>query len=242
MSTHTTMTRLGWLVLTSFLTIMRVQVICASAHCTSKEAVEREQQLCFSGFADILRNKSLDEIQQLLQTEPRFICNHLVRYREALGCAVNKARECTSHPYKNLLMDEQSMNQMLDKLCDRIDDIDVACARRALPALEQCGISKSLELRNPTERRADQRALLCYTMRVNTECQYRVMLPCGCRTTRLYIDISKSHVNPKGCSPITSVPTPVCDARTGEFVNGSVPSRAGTSVLVALLLTKVGIW
>lgn len=74
---------------------MRCQVLCATTHCTSKEAVEREQQLCFSGFADILRNKSLDEIQQLLQTEPRFICKYVASGRPHV-CSLVPCAELTN--------------------------------------------------------------------------------------------------------------------------------------------------
>ena len=91
----------------------------------------------------------------------------------------------------------------------------------------------------------------------NVGCQMEVLPPCGCKTTRLYVKITKEYLNPPACARIDT-PLPSCSGHSDEFSDhyghanrygsaaggATLPGASSAAVLIlaAVLTTFVRLW
>ncbi|XP_076458867.1 uncharacterized protein LOC143292460 [Babylonia areolata] len=164
------------------------------------------------------------------------VCRNLSQYQRGLGCALDVGHHCMPAGLKDYLPSSRHVQMLMAELCNNIDDLDQKCVKSKVSAMMDCvlRIGKKYPSNNV-------KTLLCNAFKFSTVCQKEVLPSCGCKTTRLYVKMSSTFMNPPACPPIRE-PVPECLADSDHFAYTGVATQSLASVgLLAIAAALAGL-
>ncbi|KAL8585725.1 hypothetical protein ACOMHN_056355 [Nucella lapillus] len=230
-------------------TLVTVMPSLPHADCNKTDSIQSAQKQCFLnqslhivlseitlGGGRKTNQSYLDAIMSNSRDFKDICSNEVGQYQRAMWCSMEVGRRCMPAGYKDLVPSGRQAQELLVELCNNVDDINQICVNSKASALLNCVSEKaqSLSSKNTT-------ALLCSGYKISAECLKRELYDCGCKTSRLYIKMSKEHLNPPACPPI-DVLHHQCDEVTGEYLGSATQSAASVGLLAFSALLVSGIF
>ncbi|KAL8609689.1 hypothetical protein ACOMHN_042728 [Nucella lapillus] len=208
------------------------------AQCYSKYSIQSAQKRCYrnQGLHIVLPEITLGNGRKTKQTyldalmlnsnDFKDMCrNKLGQYQRAMWCAMEVGRNCMPADYKDYVPSGRQVQELLVELCNNVDDINQRCVNSKASALFDCGFEKGQTLRGKSTK-----TLLCSAFRFTAVCQKRELYDCGCKTSSLYVQMSREHLNPAACAPIDVLPHR-CNETTSEYIGSATQSAASVGLL-----------
>lgn len=190
-------------------TVVYFGVVAANVDCLL--GLQTEATRCFSEAGidlndpkyAVSNNQNGMVFESIMAEKPDSFCEKKEQAKQAVACLMDHAIMCLPSQYRGLMPSNDAMGKAMDHLCSNRKDLNLDCVTNKYNELFQCGQEEGKKY--VRERgRPNVQELLCMAYRVNPICQKRVLNSCGCKTSKVYTDISYDILYPKSCPPLNA--------------------------------------
>ncbi|KAK6173280.1 hypothetical protein SNE40_016760 [Patella caerulea] len=128
------------------------------------------------------------------------MCNNSDVYAEAVACADNITRSCSSDESAKVLPSQKLQKESVAYICSHHQDLDMDCIRRHTWDITNC---TQLEVAKNTDKIQhhgnDTLAVICLVHAITNSCANYNLRDCGFKT-RVTYDKYNRFLNPEGCN------------------------------------------